>query len=189
MALIPAAAAILGPIIAGTIGAQKVLDVGVEVLASLVGHGAQYPKCCCPDDKPETCAVVSSTKAAVSCPKGWSHNPGQCAVPEMLQYSSEQTMGGCKCKKWESCANNEPYHGHAWCHVEGESCGSTSYVSSGGNWDYCRIEGKPLQYSQGLSTSANDALASFVPNEYYRGNLLGPSNPLKLGTWTDSSRA
>jgi len=57
-----------------------------------------------------------------------------------------------------------------------------------GNWDFCRFDGSPLAYAEGKSTATDDVLATFIPNEYSRWNLLGPGNPLKLGTWTDADR-
>jgi hypothetical protein len=56
-------------------------------------------------------------------------------------------------------------------------------------WDFCRVDGKPLDFAVGKSSATNDALATFIPNEYSRMHLLGPSNPLRLGTWTDPDRA
>jgi len=198
------AAAILGPIIVATLAATKVPEVGVDILSSMVGYGPRYPKCCCPDDastKSEDgsrlCAVVA-TKGGMhidgvgvmdgGCPSGWTHDATQCSIPEMIKYSDDKTMGGCQCKEFQDCSSNAPYHGHAWCHVKGNSCGNTAWAG-GGPWDYCRIEGEPLAYAQEKSTTTNDALATFIPNEFSRGDLLGPSNALRLGSWTDPYRA
>merc|ERR1719253_472493 len=110
-----AVVAILGPIIATTFGVQALTNVGVNVLASLIGYGAKYPKCCCPDDPQASsattraCAVVSSVteEAKGQCPAGWSHDASQCSVPEVLQYSDEQTMAGCQCKNFTECSTNK----------------------------------------------------------------------------------
>jgi len=193
------AAAILGPLIVTTLIAQKIPEVGVDILSLLVGYGPRYPKCCCttvPDGSSQ-CAVVGIKGGlhienvghmTLGCPTGWTNEPTECTIPEMIKYSDTKTMGGCECKNFTDCSSNTPYHGHSWCHVKGNKCGNTAWAG-GGPWDYCRIEGEPLAYAQGISSTTNDALSTFIPNEFSRGDLLGPSNALRLGSWTDPNRA
>ena len=57
------------------------------------------------------------------------------------------------------------------------------------HWDYCSIAGEPLAFATGSSTSANDALATFIPNEYESWpTFLGTENAFRLGTWTNADR-
>jgi hypothetical protein len=207
--------AALAPIITATKAVNVIPEVTVDILAGLVGYGPKYPKCCCPDDKStistdgksRVCALVSSIdiSSTPNCPLAWSHVPDQCVVPEVIQYSDKKTMEGCKCKDFTSCGTNSPFRGHAWCLVEKDSCGQANtrfpsltrgrnwdaadgVLSSEQAWDYCMIDGKPLEYATGVSTTANDALASFIPNEFGGFELWGPGNALRIGTWTDASR-
>jgi len=46
-----------------------------------------------------------------------------------------------------------------------------------------------IEAAQGVSTSNNDALATFTPNEYQSWSLLGPDNVLRRGSWTNADRA
>lgn len=192
-------AALLAPAMAHYFckGFQKLEEVGINVLSRLVGFGPDYPVCCCPDDEAmfssdgltRACAVVASMSADTpKCPKDWSHLPSQCAIPEVIRYSKEQTVGGCQCRDFTQCNTNQPYHGHAWCYVKGPNrCGRGNRLS--GRWDFCRLDGKPVAYAAGLSTKPSDAMAIFIPNEFTRLDVFGPSNPLKLGTWTDPDHA
>jgi hypothetical protein len=197
IAITPTAAAVLTPLVSAFAGAQMISAASIETLSKLVGYGAQYPKCCCPDsasafsgtNKTRACAVTASRSGgAVTCPDGWSHDATQCSIPEVVRYSEEQTVAGCQCAKWTDCSTNPPHHGHAWCHISTTSkkCG---HKSTGGKpWDFCRLDGKPLAFASGVTSMASDALASFIPNEYSRISLLGPGHPFKLWTWTDAER-
>jgi len=196
IAITPTAAAVLTPLVTAFAGAQMISEATIEVLSKLVGYGGQHPKCCCPDvasaisgtNQTRACAVVASrTGGAVTCPDNWSHDATQCSIPEVVRYSEEQTVAGCQCAKTTDCSTNPPFHGHAWCHVPTNSkCG---HKTTGGKpWDFCRLDGKPLEYVSGVSSTSSDALATFIPNEYSRTSLLGPGNPFKLWTWTDASR-
>ncbi|CAK0815814.1 unnamed protein product [Prorocentrum cordatum] len=201
LAISPTAAALLLPIVSAFAGAQRLTEVGIDIITRLVGYGHMYPMCCCPEidgtvsaDGTRACAVTASLYAndTTRCPTGWVHDASQCTIPEIVRYSEVQTVSGCRCANFTDCGTNPPHHGHAWCHVSGPgSCGRGGVVRGavGGRWDFCRVDGRPLDFAAGRSSSTNDALATFLPNEYSRLHLLGPSNPLRPGTWTDPGRA
>jgi hypothetical protein len=159
----------------------------------LLGYGESYPSCCCAPGQiasPETCALVSTSAEAnwQRCPTGWVHDATQCAVPEIVQYSDEQTVAGCHCKNYASCGTNAPWQGHAWCDVQGSRCGWTYTGNVYKKWDYCRIDGRPLQYAEGHSSAANDALATFIPNSFEPSMGPGKDNVFTLGSYVDAKR-
>lgn len=191
IAIAPTVAAFLVPVVSGIVGVQQVVSVTTDTVANLMGYGANYPKCCCApgqeDSTDPSCALVTSDSDAV-CPTLWTHDPSQCNVPEAIRYSVEQTPTGCQCSNYSDCTTNPPYRGHAWCEVQ-EGCGFHRAIHRSSRWDYCHIAGHPLSFARGASTSANDALASFIPNEYESWpTFLGTENAFTLGTWTESDR-
>lgn len=192
VALTPTVASFVGPIVAGMIGSERVTSFTADLALQFAGYGTSYPKCCCPPNQADAaepmCALVHSESSNV-CPPDWEHAPGNCAVPEVVRFSDEQTATGCACANYTDCGTNVPYHGHAWCDTTGpDGCGQRHGLSSR-RWDYCKMDGAPLRFATGESTSTNDALASFVPNEYRSWSLLGPDNILRQGSWTNADRA
>jgi len=191
IAIAPAAATFLVPVVSGISGVTAVVSVTTDMVTNLMGYGANYPKCCCAPGQDEeaepACALVTSNTDSV-CPTHWTHDPSQCNVPEAIRFSVEQTPMGCQCSNYTDCTTNPPYRGHAWCEVEGD-CGMRHTFRRSDRWDYCRIAGQPLNFATGSSTSANDALATFIPNEYESWpTFLGPENAFRLGTWTNADR-
>jgi len=194
IALTPTVASFVGPIAASMAGAQRLTTLTADLALEFTGYGTSYPKCCCPSGQSDvaepTCALVHSQSEAV-CPPEWTHQPGNCAVPEVVRFSDQQTVTGCACANYTTCGTNVPYRGHAWCELhEGgeEGCGQRHALSSR-RWDYCKINGEPLEFVQGVSTSNNDALAAFIPNEYQSWSLFGSDNVLTRGSWTNSDNA
>jgi len=207
-----AANAKLSPVIQVMGNAEKLIQSGVESALGvdagmrLLGYGENFPSCCCKPAEGEVissamCALVSTSAESnwQQCPTGWIHDATQCAVPEIVQYSDEQTVGACQCKNYTACSTNAPWQGHAWCDVvdnrtDGSQCG-WSYTPIDGKpqlwdyWDYCRIDGKPLQYAEGLSSAPNDALSTFIPNSFEHSSVLpGQDNVFTIGSYVDASR-
>lgn len=192
LAFTPTVASFVGPIVASMLGAERLASMTADLALQFTGYGTTHPKCCCPPGQSDVaepmCALVTSSKAEF-CPPDWTHDPGNCAVPEVVRFSDQQTVTGCACANYTTCGLNVPYHGHAWCDVTGpDGCGQRHGLSSR-RWDYCKIDGAPLEYTRGVSTSTNDALATFVPNEYESWSFLGPDNILRRGSWTNADRA
>jgi len=192
IAIAPAAATFLVPVVSSILGVQAIVSVTADTVANFMGYGANYPKCCCApgqDDAQEpACALVTSTTDSI-CPTHWAHDPSQCNVPEAIRFSTEQTPMGCQCSNYTACTSNAPYRGHAWCDVEGDECGMHHTFRRSNRWDYCAVGGEPLTFATGSSTSSNDALSTFIPNEYETWPaFLGPENAFRVGTWTNAER-
>merc|ERR1719162_1346569 len=192
IACTPTVASFVGPIAASMLGAERLSSLTADLALEFTGYGSSHPKCCCPPGQSDVaeamCALVHSQSES-SCPPEWTHQAGNCAVPEVVRFSDQQTVTGCTCANYTTCGSNVPYRGHAWCDVVGpDGCGQRHGLSSR-RWDYCKIDGAPLEFAQGVSTSNNDALATFTPNEYQSWSLLGPDNVLRRGSWTNADRA
>jgi len=130
-----------------------------------VVYGNHQPLCCCGQSRRE--GLVCAFTTGRECPKSEKYMPEMCEFPEMIDYSAKHTIRGCQCRDFNHCMTNPPHNGHAWCKVTKEKrCGKKGknpYTNA--RWDYCMVNGDPLNVVFGTNVTGVDALASFIPNE------------------------
>merc|ERR1719329_557504 len=128
------------------------------------------------------CQVLPAIGNSADCPEGMERTPGMCQIQEVINFSPEATVHGCRCLNITDCGAHSPFKGHSWCEVDtGDSDCGTRYTGSYGRharrWDFCMMTGAPLKAMLGFDNATrNDFLASFIPNEHAgEGHSLLPS--------------